>query len=48
MGIIDFMISDDDDLIWIEINPQGQFLFAEALSGLDLKERFADFLCSTL
>ena len=48
MGIMDLMISDSDDLVWLEINPQGQFLFAEALSGLDLKARFANFLCSTL
>ena len=35
---------DRQSTVWIETNPQGQFLFAEALAGVDLAESFADFL----
>lgn len=43
MGIMDLMITNND-IVWIEINPQGQFLFAEGLSGLNLKRKCAEFL----
>jgi glutathione synthase/RimK-type ligase-like ATP-grasp enzyme len=43
MGIMDLMITDGG-IIWLEINPQGQFLFAEGLSGLNLKRNFAEYL----
>jgi hypothetical protein len=44
MGIMDLMIDDSGDVIWLELNTQGQFLFGEALSGYDLTTPFADFL----
>lgn len=44
MGIVDLKIGPDNEVIWLEINPQGQFLFAEALGGVDLKGTFARFL----
>jgi len=44
MGIVDLKLSEDGEPVWFEINPQGQFLFVEALSGLDLTSAFADFL----
>ena len=30
--------------VWLELNPQGQFLFVQGLTGLDLTAGFADFL----
>jgi glutathione synthase/RimK-type ligase-like ATP-grasp enzyme len=44
MGIMDMMIDSADRLVWLELNTQGQFLFAEAKSGLDLTTPFVDFL----
>lgn len=45
MGIMDFVLPPDDtDPIWLEVNPQGQFLFCEALSKYDLINPFAEFL----
>jgi Glutathione synthase/Ribosomal protein S6 modification enzyme (glutaminyl transferase) len=44
MGVIDLKLSQTGTPVWLEINPQGQFLFAEGLSGLDLTSAFADFL----
>ncbi len=45
MGIVDLKLTQAEIPIWLEINPQGQFLFAEALSGLNLTSAFAVFLC---
>lgn len=42
MGIMDLMVVDDG-LVWLELNPQGQFLFAEGLSGLNLKQKCAEY-----
>ncbi len=44
MGIIDLKISEDSVPLWLEINPQGQFLFIEGMTGLDLISYFAKFL----
>ena len=44
MGIVDLKFNQEGIPIWLEINPQGQFLFAEALSGLNLTSAFASFL----
>jgi glutathione synthase/RimK-type ligase-like ATP-grasp enzyme len=44
MGIFDFKLTDDGEPVWLEVNPQGQFLFVEGLTGLDLTGAFADFL----
>lgn len=43
IGIMDLIVTDNG-VVWLEINPQGQFLFAEGLSGLNLKRKCADFL----
>lgn len=45
MGIMDLIVSNGE-VVWLEINPQGQFLFAEGLSGLDLKRPCAEFFKS--
>lgn len=44
MGIFDLKLTDRDELVWLEVNPQGQFLFVEALTGLDLKMQFSEYL----
>ncbi|MGW6842561.1 ATP-grasp domain-containing protein [Streptomyces sp. NPDC054958] len=43
MGVVDLKLHDGTP-IWLEINPQGQFLFAEGLTGLPLRSAMADFL----
>ncbi|MEV4438861.1 hypothetical protein AB0K09_07535 [Streptomyces sp. NPDC049577] len=36
MGVVDMKLDGNGTPVWLEINPQGQFLFMQALSGLDL------------
>lgn len=44
MGIMDLKFDKNDELIWLELNTQGQFLFGEALTGFDLTDFFSRFL----
>lgn len=44
MAVMDAKWDEDDSLVWIELNPQGQFLFCEGLTGYPLTRRFAEFL----
>jgi len=44
MGIFDLKLTDHGEPIFLEVNPQGQFLFVEALCGIPLAETFAGFL----
>jgi glutathione synthase/RimK-type ligase-like ATP-grasp enzyme len=47
MGIIDAKIVGDE--IWfLEVNPQGQFLFLEALTGVNLRNAYADYFRQVL
>jgi glutathione synthase/RimK-type ligase-like ATP-grasp enzyme len=46
MGIFDLKLAADGELVWLEVNPQGQFLFVEGLTGMPIIDLFADFLCS--
>ena len=46
MGIVDLKLAEDGEPVWLELNPQGQFLFVEGLSGLPLIRGLADFLAS--
>lgn len=46
MGVIDLKLTPDGEPVWLEVNPQGQFLFLEALTGEPLTEHFADFVLS--
>jgi glutathione synthase/RimK-type ligase-like ATP-grasp enzyme len=43
MGIFDLKINLEGEIIWLEVNPQGQFLFLEGITGYPLTERFVDF-----
>jgi hypothetical protein len=44
MGIFDLKLGPDEEPVWLEINPQGQFLFLEALGGPPLAEAMVDLL----
>jgi hypothetical protein len=47
MAVMDAKRREDGSLVWIELNPQGQFLFCEGLTGYPLTRRFAEFLIET-
>jgi hypothetical protein len=44
MGIFDLKLDADGLPTWLEVNPQGQFLFLEALCDLPLSAAMARFL----
>lgn len=44
MGIADMKLGPDGEPVWLEVNPQGQFLFLEGMCGMPLTNAFADFL----
>ena len=44
MGIFDLKLTDDDEPVWLELNPQGQFLFLEGMTGMPLTSACTDFL----
>ncbi len=46
MGIFDLKLDQDGSPVWLEVNPQGQFLFVEGITGLPLTRVFAGFLVS--
>lgn len=43
MGIIDLKQTPDGEFVWLEVNPQGQFLFLEGLTKEPLTEHFAKY-----
>jgi glutathione synthase/RimK-type ligase-like ATP-grasp enzyme len=43
MGIIDLKQTPDGEFVWLEVNPQGQFLFLEGLTKEPLTEHFTDY-----
>jgi hypothetical protein len=43
-GTIDLKVADNGDHVFLEINPQGQFLYIEILTGLPISNALADFL----
>ena len=47
MGVIDAKVFDDE-LYFLEVNPQGQFLFLEALTGVNLRNAYADYFWQSL
>ena len=44
MGIVDMKLAGAGEPVWLEINPQGQFLFLEGMCELRLLNPFTDFL----
>ena len=47
MGIFDLILLPDGQLVWLELNTQGQFLFGEGKAQYDLTNPFCDFLIET-
>jgi hypothetical protein len=41
---MDLKISDEGEIVWCEVNPQGQFLFLQPLTGQNLLADLVDFL----
>ena len=48
MGIIDLKEMPSGEIVWLEVNPQGQFLFLEGLTGEPLTEHFSDYLIAEM
>lgn len=46
MGVFDIKITPENDYVFLEVNPQGQFLFLEGATGAPLARHMADFLLS--
>ena len=46
-GTVDFKVTSDNEYVFLEINPQGQFLYIEILTGLPLTMAMAMFLKKT-
>jgi len=43
-GTIDLKLTDNGEHVFLEINPQGQFLYIEILTGLPISQALAEFL----
>ena len=43
-GSLDFIVSPDGEHVFLEVNPQGQFLFLETRARLPLLDMFSEFL----
>jgi hypothetical protein len=43
---LDFIVDPDGKHIFLEVNPQGQFLFLESRAGLPLLDMFSEFLAA--
>ena len=43
-GIFDFIVTNDDKWIFLEVNPNGQWLWLEEILGLDISEKIMEFL----
>jgi glutathione synthase/RimK-type ligase-like ATP-grasp enzyme len=45
-GTIDLVLTPDDRYVFLEINPNGQFLWIEQLTGLPISDAICDLLMS--
>jgi hypothetical protein len=43
-GVIDMKITHNNEYVFFEVNPQGQFLYVEMLTGLPITDALADLL----
>lgn len=43
-GTIDLKVAEDGELVFLEVNPQGQFAYIEIVTGMPLMTSFAHFL----
>jgi hypothetical protein len=46
MGVVDLKLTPEDEVVWLEVNPQGQFLFIEGMTGMPSTAHFAAYLAS--
>lgn len=44
MGVIDLKLTADGEPVWLEVNPQGQFMFLDEMCDASLTQAFVDFL----
>ena len=44
MGIFDLKLTPDDEVVFLEVNAQGQFLFVEGLCDMPIAESLGDYL----
>ncbi|HEY2293149.1 MAG TPA: hypothetical protein VGM86_20805, partial [Thermoanaerobaculia bacterium] len=44
MGCFDFVVTPDGDVVFLEVNEGGQFLWLESASGAPILDAFSDFL----
>lgn len=44
MGVVDIKITPDGELVWLEVNPQGQFVFMEPVTGIPFTDAFSRYL----
>jgi hypothetical protein len=44
MGVFDLKMTPSGEIVWLEVNPQGQFLFIEGLSQMGITNWLVDFL----
>lgn len=44
MGCFDFVVTPEEELVFLEVNEGGQFLWLETASGVPLLDAFSDFL----
>ena len=43
-GTIDMKLREDGEYVFLELNPQGQFLYMEIKTGLPITRAMAEFL----
>lgn len=48
MGVFDLKMRPDGEPVFLEVNPQGQFLFVEGMSDMPLSKAFAEFVAAEL
>ena len=49
MGVMDLKLTPEGEPVWLEVNPQGQFLFIEGLAPeMRLTDALTDFFCREL
>jgi hypothetical protein len=48
MGVFDLKVTPDGQPVFLEVNPQGQFLFVEGMSDMPLTDAFARFAADEL
>ncbi|WP_349618155.1 hypothetical protein [Azotobacter salinestris] len=44
LSVFDLKYDETGELVFLELNPQGQYLFIEGLNGFPLNEKMVDFL----